>query len=390
MNRESDIDPCTLAFHPNGDLSVVDGNKSRWTTADYRRWGFHNLHRIARYGISLRSASVMKLEKRIDLRIAENLVVQQLTTLPWFSGMIVVRGQHILFERYAPDFTQDQPHSIQSITKTLMNLIVGKLVSAGVLDLSRTIAHYVPEIGSGYADATLQQVLNMDVHNDYSEDFTDPEATYYRHEEAMGWRLPRSGGREETQRAFLRQIQSADTRNRSGFAQYKDANTDVLGWVVESASGRPLRSYLAEIVDAGGLEGTFYITTDREGFPTLDGGACLSARDLARYLSIFVRGGSGVNGESVGSDQFIKDTLSGGVPMPTPYDGLRYKNHMMVSDASLCHGGWAGQFAVINLRTGIIAVYLGVIEDQHGTDRFYRPPMIQMLHSVASGAGTPP
>jgi CubicO group peptidase (beta-lactamase class C family) len=188
----------TVVFHPNGDLSVVEGNKSRWFTADYRRWGFHNLHRIARYAISLRSACVMKLEKRMDLRIAEDADVQQLTALPWFSAMIVVRGQHILFERYAADFSQEQPHSIQSITKTLMNLIVGRLVIDGTIVLSRTIAHYVPEIGSGYADATVQSVLNMDVQNDYSEDFTDPEATYYRHEEAMGWRLPDRAEREET------------------------------------------------------------------------------------------------------------------------------------------------------------------------------------------------
>jgi len=44
-----------------------------------------------------------------------------------------------------------------------MNLVVGQLVEQGVLDLSRSIAHYIPEIGSGYAGATLQQVLNMDV-----------------------------------------------------------------------------------------------------------------------------------------------------------------------------------------------------------------------------------
>jgi len=378
-----------VASYPNHELSIVAGNKSRWSTADCRRWGFHNLQHLARYTLSLRSAAVMQLEKRMDLRIAENPLVQQLTALPCFSAMIVVRGQHILFERYAADFKPTQPHSIQSITKTLMNLIVGKLVAAATIDLSRTIAHYIPEIGSGYADATVQSVLNMDVQNDYSEDFTDPEATYYRHEEAMGWRLPRNPQREEIQREFLGRIQSPDTRNRLGVAQYKDANTDVLGWVVERASGRPLRAFLADIVDASGLEGTFYITTDREGFPTLDGGACLSVRDVARYLTLFVRAGKGINGEIVGSAQFIQDTLSGGVPMPAPYDGLRYSNHMMVCDTALCHGGWGGQFAVINLQTGIIAVYLGVIEDQHGADRLYRPPMIQMLRAVTEKSSSP-
>jgi CubicO group peptidase (beta-lactamase class C family) len=211
------------------------------------------------------------------------------------------RGQHILFERYATDFGPAMPHSIQSITKTMMNLIVGRLDEQHTIDLQKPVRYYLPELGSGYANATVQQVLNMDVVNDYSEDFADPAATYYRHEDAMGWRLPRDAQREETQRHFVASITGSDSTNRTGCVQYKDGNTAVLGCVVERVSGRPLRSFLADIVDAAGIEGSFHITADREGFPTLDGGGCLSARVLARYLSLFVRGGCGVNELSVGS-----------------------------------------------------------------------------------------
>lgn len=367
---------------PNRDLEVVEGNKSRWTHADYRRSGFHNLHRIARYTISLRAARVMSLEKRANLHIAELDCVRKFTSLPSFSAMIVIRGQHILFERYAPDFGQEIPHSVQSITKTTMNLVIGRLVEQGLIDLSRTIAHYIPEIGSGYARATLQQVLNMDVVNEYSGDFADPQATYYSHEEAMGWRLPRDPEREETQRSFIARIASADTENCTGHTQYKDANSDVVGWVVERVSGRPLRSFLADIVDAAGLEGALHITTDREGFPTLDGGACLTARDLARYFGIFVRGGRGVGGETVGSAAFIDQTSSSGVPMPKPYEGLRYSNHMMVSGRSIGHGGWGGQYAMANLDSGTIAVFFSVVETQHATTRDYLEPIIRMLADI--------
>jgi hypothetical protein len=56
----------------------------------------------------------------MDLRIAELEEVRYHTSLPWFSAMIVIQGQHILFERYARDFGTSCPHSIQSITKTTM------------------------------------------------------------------------------------------------------------------------------------------------------------------------------------------------------------------------------------------------------------------------------
>ena len=296
--------------------------------------------------------------------------------------MVVVRGRNICFEQYAPDFGRDCPHSIQSITKTMMNLVVGKLVEQGVLDLSQTVAHYIPEIGSGYATATLQQVLNMDVVNDYSEDFADPQATYYRHEEAMGWRLPQDAGREQTQRKFLLQIGSTGTTNHSNQTHYKDANTDVLGWVVERASGRPLRSFLADIADAAGLEGVLHMTTDREGVPALDGGACLTARDLARYMSIFARRGDGVDGRPIGSAWFIDRSLNSGVPMPPPNETIRYSNHLMVRDALLGHGGWCGQYAMVNMQTRAVGVFLSVVEDEHAATPEYKRSVHQMLEAV--------
>jgi CubicO group peptidase (beta-lactamase class C family) len=108
----------------------------------------------------------------------------------------------------------------------------------------------------------------------------------------------------------------------------------------------------------------------------------LTARDLARYLSIFVRRGRGISGEMVGSGLFIDQTLSSGVPMLPPYEGIRYGNHTMVSGHSLGHGGWGGQYAVANMETGIVGVYLSVIEDQHAADQSYRGPMIRMLEAI--------
>lgn len=373
-----------VVTQPNCDLEIVVGNKSRWTHADHRRQGFHHLPQIARYGMSLRAARVMQLEKRADLRIADRDDVRRYTSLPWFSAMIVTRGQHVLFERYAGDFGPSRLHSIQSITKTLMNLVIGQLVEQGVVELSRSIKHYLPQIGSGYADATVQQVLNMDVVNEYSEDFADAQATYYEHEEAMGWRLPHDLAHEQTQHDFLSRIASHDTTNRSGRAQYKDANSDVLCWLAEQASGRPMRSFLADIVDAAGLESAFYITTDREGVPGVDGGACLTARDLARYFSIFVRRGRGVAGERVGSESFIEQTLASGIPMPPPSEQIRYSNHTMVGHRTLGHGGWGGQYALANLDTEIVCVFFSVIENEHAITQDYRAPIAHMLESVST------
>ncbi len=373
-----------LALMPNPDLEVIDGHMSRWNHADNRRHGFHNLHKIVKYCSSIRSAEILKLEKRMDLRLADVESVRHFTSLPWFSAMVVIKGQEILFERYAPDFRVDSPHSIQSITKTIVNLIIGQLVESKSLDLTAQVASYLPEIGSGYAQATIQQVLNMDVVNDYTEDFTDPRATYFEHEVAMGWRLTMGRNQDESEHSFLPRIRSEDVRNRSGHTHYKDSNTAVLGWIAERASGRRLNDFLIDIVNAAGLEHIFYMTTDRAGVPNLEGGACLTARDLARYFSIFARGGTGIGGQRIVSRAFMDTTLRSGVPMTAPYEGIRYSNHVMVREECLGHGGWGGQYALLNVRTGTVAVFFSVLENEHAINRDYLRPVINMLETVVS------
>ena len=51
--------------------------------------------------------------------------------------------------------------------------IFGRLLAAGLVDLSHTVGRYIPDIGSGYASATLQQVLDMDVTNNFVEGYSD-------------------------------------------------------------------------------------------------------------------------------------------------------------------------------------------------------------------------
>ncbi len=372
-----------IATIPNPDLAVGTDNKARWNLPDHRRHGFHNLHTLARYGMSFRAARVMTLSKRMDMRIPELPEVRRLTSLPWFSAMVVIRGQHILYERYAPDFGPDRPHNIQSINKTVLNLAVGRLVEDGKIDVGRKVKEYLPEIGSGYAEATVQQVLDMDVANDYTEDFTDPNSTYWTHEEAMGWRLPRDPAREETQKSFVVRIRSDDVTNRLDHIQYKDANSVVLGWIVERVGGRPWRAIFADIADAAGIEGVLHTTTDREGFPTLEGGVCITARDLARYAAIFVRRGQGVDGRAVGSALFIERSLAAGVRLAPPREHLRYSNQLNTDGRWIGHGGYGGQYMLADLTSGVIGVFLSVVEDKDGYPLPYYPPLIAMLAEIA-------
>ncbi|MER8917341.1 beta-lactamase family protein [Mesorhizobium sp. M0761] len=145
----------TIASVPNLDLAVADDNKPRWNPPDFRRHGFHNCHRIVRWSLSSRAPSFLPLVKDVDWRIGERLEVARFLAMPHFSAFIVVRGDRSLYDAFAPNFGPKTQHPMMSATKTTLNLMLGRCVSEGVSDLDRRVRDYLPEIGTGYSDATV-------------------------------------------------------------------------------------------------------------------------------------------------------------------------------------------------------------------------------------------
>jgi CubicO group peptidase (beta-lactamase class C family) len=375
----------TMQGNPNADLVTGFDNKAAWNTPDKRRHGFHNLHTTARYALSFRAPSVLPLRKEIDWTISRFPGVEQILEVDHFSAFCVVRGDRVIYERYAPDFGVDRTHSIQSITKMALNLMLGRMVADGRIDMERTMGSYLPELGSGYAEASVRNTADMNVVNDFSEDYTDPKTGSYVMETAMGWRLPEEGAPEPTIRSFVASVTGDDLENRSGGMLYKSTNSDALGWLIERVSGRSLRDWLIEIVEAAGVAGCYHITCDREGVPLIDGGACMTARDLARVGLLFARGGEGVDGRRVGDADFIDDTRRNpGPSIPEPRDFIRYSRQTMTDGIWLGHGGYGGQFMLANPDTDTAVVYFSVLENKDAYDPDFYAPLIQTMGEIAA------
>ena len=379
-------------FPRNPDLSVDHRNLAAWNTPERRRDGFRRLPLLHRRGLTLRAERVLPLAVDIDRHIGDLPALRRLTGTAAFCGMAVARGDRLVFERYAPDFGPDMVHSIQSITKTTSHLIVGRLVEDGLIDPCLPIAHYLPEIGSGYAGATVQQALDMDLSNNFEEDYAAPYAPapapgepvgYGREEIAMGWRLPPPGEAEFGVRDFAARLTSQDTANTSGLTQYKSANTDVLGWIAESVSGRPLTAFLDAIVNGAGLAGAFHVSLDCEMVPVLSGGGAMTARDLARYGLLLARKGRGIDGRAIGSAAFIEDSMSGaGSRYQRPDGPLRYRNQLFASGPWIGHAGYAGQFLMARPDKQAAAAFFSVLEDEGGHSADYFGEIIAMLAEV--------
>ena len=379
-----------LKSEANPSLVVLRDNKPKWYLPESRREGYRNLHKINRYGLLYRSDLVLKLNKKYNKKIEDIPSVKKIIKHKYFCSLLVGKNQDILYEKYADDFTENTPQTIMSITKMFVNLFVGELIEKKIINLNKKISHYLPNIGSGYATATIQDVLDMNIINSYSEDYTDPYTSSFLHEPVCGWRLPANLDDNMGQEEFLNTIKAEkkkDLTNSTEFSHYKSANTDVIGVLIEKVSGKKLNEWILDAVEAAGLEDALYMGTDRFGMPWISGGACLISRDFLRYGLLFSRKGLGVGNRKVGSEKFFDSTLKN---KGTKYMELSQNKYLHYSNSSMKCGDWighsglGGQFLAINLKNGIVASYFSVIETDSGTDENYKRDMINTLDEIVN------
>ena len=369
----------------NPELTTLKDNKASWNLPKTRRFGYRNLHKINRYSIFLRSDLILKLNSKPNKTIAKFPLVKKMTKNKSFCSLIVGNRQNILFEKYAKDFKKNQPQTIMSITKMFVNLFIGELVTKNLIDLNKKVSHYLPKIGSGYANAKIQDVLNMNVINSYTEDYTKAYSSSFMHEPVGGWRLPKNLKNHLSQEEYLNTIKKSKNKsliNNSEYAFYKSANTDVVGLIIEKVSGRTLRDWVLSAVEAAGFEDGLYIASDRYGMPWMSGGGCLITRDFLRMGLLFARKGMGVGNRKVGSSSFLNKTINNVGPkyMNLSKDKyLYYSNSTMVSGNMIGHSGYGGQFLATNFKTGNVAAFFSVLETKSATKESYKTDMINML-----------
>tara|TARA_Y100000996_G_scaffold154074_1_gene118639 strand:+ start:493 stop:1656 length:1164 start_codon:yes stop_codon:yes gene_type:complete len=379
-----------LKSEANPNLVVLRDNKPKWYLPESRREGYRNLHKINRYGLLYRSDLVLKLKKKYNKKIENIPSVKKVINHKYFCSLLVGKNQEILFEKYASDFNEKTPQTIMSITKMFANLFVGELLEKKIIDLNKKISDYLPNIGSGYASATIQDVLDMNIVNSYSEDYTDPYTSSFLHEPVCGWRLPTNLDDKIGQEEFLNTIQANEKKkltNSTEFSHYKSANTDVIGVLIEKVSGKKLSQWILDAVEAAGFEDALYMGTDRFGMPWISGGGCLISRDFLRYGLLFSRKGIGVGNRKVGSFKFFNQTIKnkGTKYMELSKDKfLYYSNSTMKLGDWIGHSGLGGQFLAVNLKTGITASYFSVIDTPSGTDENYKRDMINMMDEIVN------
>ncbi len=208
------------------------------------------------------------------------------------DGIVVLHRGKRVYENYFGVLKPHLPHGCFSVTKSYAGTLCAMLVHEGVLDDSKLIPHYLPEMaGTAYADATLRQVMDMQIGVLYSELYSDPKAQIWDYARAGGFRPkgPNYTG-PQTLYEFLLNLKKEGTHGEA-FA-YKTVNTELMCWVMKRVTGQGFADMLSErIWQKLGCEEDGYVTVDSIGVPFGGGGLNASLRDMARFGEMMRCGG---------------------------------------------------------------------------------------------------
>ena len=284
------------------------------------------------------------------------------------DGLLILHDGKVIFERYLGELEPQTVHRCFSVTKSFVGLLATMLAHDGRLDPALQVSSYLPELReSGWAGATVRQVMDMTVGLKFDEDYDNPQSDVVPSRTAKG-SLPRAPGYAgpSTIVEYLPTVRPGGTHG-SAF-HYVTPNTDVLAWIIQRITGQPLAALLSErIWQHLGAEEDGYFSVDPAGIADAGGGLCVTLRDLGRFGQAVLDRGR-VEGEQIIDEAVIDDIARGGDREAFAragwelFDGWSYRGQWWVSHddyGSIRALGVHGQQIYVAPRAGLVIARLG-------------------------------
>jgi CubicO group peptidase (beta-lactamase class C family) len=305
---------------PDRLIRFANGSFARFPRT---RWSYSHVRELMPTRVVARGDSAVRALPRSERRDIDAITFRPLgrsDSMTWAAsllanytdGIVVLHQGRIVFERYFGVLNPQTQHLAFSVTKSFVATIAATLVHERVLDDQATVASYVPELeNSGYADATVRQLLDMTTGLKYVEDYTDENSSIWEFSRAGNFR-PRPDGYQgpETFYSYIQTLQK-ESAHGERFA-YKTVNTDTLGWVLRRVTGRTVSDLLQErLWSKLGVEQDAYFTVDPIGVEFAGGGLNLTLRDMARFGEMMRLGGH-YHGQQIIPGPVIDDIGRGG------------------------------------------------------------------------------
>ncbi len=219
------------------------------------------------------------------------------------AGLVIVQDGKVRFERYGLGFDAAGRWTSFSVAKSFTSTLVGAAIQDGYIQsLEDKVSRYIPGLrGSAYDDVSVRQLLTMSSGVRWNEDYEDPNADVAQFNNAK----PEPG--MDATVSYMRKLPRAHPPGEVW--HYNTGETNLIGVLVSSATGKPLSRYLEEkIWHPAGMQADATWLLGKTGHEIA--GCCLQAstRDFARFGLFVLANGQAGGRQIVPADWFAAAT----------------------------------------------------------------------------------
>jgi len=221
-------------------------------------------------------------------------------------GFLVLKDNQIIYEKYFHGSDQNSRFISNSVGKSITSTLFGIALEEGKINsIDDPVIKYFPELkDSAFNRVTLKQALAMATGVIASEDAFDPNSTVHLMDESVLHGVP----------SFTKVLETlkANPKDTPGTTfNYTSLNTQVLGQVIENATGTPLNQYLEEkIWSKVGMQSDAFLYR-AEAQPDQCAFGCFNAtvRDYGRFGLMMMNGGT-LGGIKIVSSTWVNEATT--------------------------------------------------------------------------------
>ena len=263
------------------------------------------------------------------------------------AGLVIIQDGKLRLEQYGLGFDGTGQWTSFSVAKSFTSTLVGAAIKDGFIkSIEDKVSDYIPNLkGSAYDDVSIEQLLTMTSGVRWNEDYEDKNsdvALFNEHNAEPGVDATVS-----YMRTLSREAPAGDKW------AYKTGETNLIGVLVSSATGKTLSAYLSEKIWAPfGMEhnGSWLLGSTRHEIS----GCCIQAstRDFARF-GLFMLEGAQIDGKPVLPEKWIAAATTRQADIGHPGKGYGYQ-WWTDDDGSFAAQGIFGQGIFIDPKRKLV------------------------------------
>ena len=285
-------------------------NLGNWRKYPYTSWSFVNVRSlIPTAKIDTNKTSQLLFKKNLtdfyEMKINHHDVSHDFIDVLKYcntDSFLVLHKGVLIFEYFNNFTSKDTPHIIFSISKSLTSLLTGILFHQNLFSLDQTVSSIIPETkGTAYEEATIRNVLDMNVASKFIEDYTGKADIFKKYRFSTGWDLPENETKENFNCLydFLTNMPASTIAHGTKY-HYCSPNSDLLGWILEKVSKKKFYNLMSNFLfQPSGAIHDANITLDTLGASRSAGGISLSPYDLLLIAELVRCEGSNNNGQII-------------------------------------------------------------------------------------------